>query len=111
MEMNRPKLKNIYIEYSDTKSLSSKNLALNDIVVFMAGPTPLYPLAKISWRDLFAEALDSIFDNKKIGNRKIILVCPEPYERDWIYGPDDQIDWENKWLERCDIILFWHETR
>ena len=44
----------------------------------MDGPTPD---TRVSWCDVFAEAFFSTFDNKTIGNRKIILVCPKPYER------------------------------
>ncbi len=108
--MNRPQTKNIVVEYYN--SLSSTQVSSeDDVVVFLAGPTPQYPLAIYSWRDKFAEAIDSNIHNDQIQNRKIILVCPEPFERKWNHCGFDAITWEHEWLERSDIILFWHETR
>ncbi|AYV84934.1 MAG: hypothetical protein Satyrvirus1_20 [Satyrvirus sp.] len=110
--MNRPKLKNIFIEYSNkNSSLHPGSCSEDNIVIFLAGPTPSYPLAQISWRDSLANYLDNAINKQKIGHKKIILICPEPYERNWSFGPDDQICWEHLWLERSNVILFWHETR
>ena len=82
MNTNRPQLKNIDVVYSDKNSQCPQKLtSINDIVIFLTGPTPDYTLAKTSWRDSFAKALDKLFDNQKIGHRKILLICPEPYQR------------------------------
>ena len=65
MNFNRPQLKNIIIQYSNKNSLSPRELALpDDIVIFLAGPTPSYPLAKVSWRDFFAQSLDNLIDSR-----------------------------------------------
>jgi hypothetical protein len=109
---NRPaSLKKVHVEYSRTTSLSPQNtISDDDIVVFLTGPTPAYPLATWSWRDQFAIELDTLCQ-KLICDQRIILICPEPYDRNWSSAYADQLAWEHVWLERAEIILFWHETR
>lgn len=113
--MNRPiSLKNVCVEYAQCKT-PEESVTDDDIVVFLAGVTPQYggpDPAKFSWRDSFTKNIDKILNNT---NSKIVLVCPEPETRRWQdtkYGMSGgQITWEHKWLERSNIILFWHETR
>ena len=88
--------------YSNKNSLLPDKITLNDLVIFLAGPaknqtkfdfsrqaprqfemkfqtiggpTPLYPLANFSWRDVFAKNLDDMINNQKFKQR-IILICP-----------------------------------
>jgi hypothetical protein len=102
-------MNNIYVEYAQKRD---PNILNREIVIFLAGPTPQYggsDPAKFSWRDTFITKL-----NSKI-NKKVIVVSPEPETKNWKdtkYGmTQEQITWEHKWLERSNIIVFWHETR
>lgn len=120
--MNRPDPKNIHILYAQ----NNINISNHDIVIFLAGPTPQYggnDPAIYSWRDDFANDLDFQLENQSGINlrptmkksnsieKNIILVSPEPSSRNWNGMNNDQIAWEHKWLERANIIIFWHETR
>jgi hypothetical protein len=112
--MKRPKLRNICIDYAQLNTPKSA-ITDEDIVVFLAGPTPQYggsDPAKKSWRDIAID-IDNIVNPSHL--RKVVLVCPEPQSRKWEdtkYGMSfGQITWENLWLERANIIIFWHETR
>lgn len=112
--MSRPIVNNIFIEYAQQ---SNPTISDRDIVIFLAGPTPQYngnDPATYSWRDGIAVDIDRCFNNIYTED-KIILVTPEPQSRKWEdtkYGMNDgQITWEHKWLERSNIIIFWHETR
>ncbi|MHB1953029.1 MAG: hypothetical protein ACYCOU_04725 [Sulfobacillus sp.] len=84
------------------------------LVVFLAGVTPIYSgndRARWSWRDKVAVRLDQMLAESHGVLPRIILACPEPEDRNWSSVSGDELHWEHQWLERADIIVFWHETR
>lgn len=108
-------LKYISVHYSDRGVVAEPRP--DQIVVFLAGVTPAYPRATWSWRDKVIADLDRTLGTFVEMNdmlRKhfpVLLICPEPSSRNWANGPDDQIDWEQYWLQKSHIVLLWHETR
>lgn len=72
--------------------------------IFMAGPSlrPGQEKDMVSWRQ---EALDYLEENNFDG----VVFCPETrsgkFEKDFSY--DNQIEWEDKYLNLADCILFW----
>lgn len=113
--MSRSRCRNISVEYAQ-QNYPSSNYD-NSIVIFLAGPTPQYggsDPAHYSWRDRMISDIDACLDDIVIDNN-ICAIVPEPESRNWKstkYGmTDEQITWEYLWLERSNIIIFWHETR
>lgn len=78
---------------------SDEEIKIKGPSIFLAGPTPRSEGVK-SWRPDFIEAL------KAAGFRGTILI-PETK----VYNPnhdyDTQIDWEDKGLNKVDMIAFW----
>lgn len=68
--------------------------------IFLAGPTPRDPDTP-SWRP---EALRTL---EEMGYDGVVFV-PE-YEGDWAedYEYSEQVEWEEKYLNMADVILFW----
>jgi 8-oxo-dGTP pyrophosphatase MutT (NUDIX family) len=68
--------------------------------IFLAGPTPRNPKEVGSWRP---DAIKLLEDMGYDG----IVFCPE--NRDGVYKMDydDQIGWEDKYLNVADCIVFW----
>lgn len=67
--------------------------------IFLAGPTPRSKNVE-SWRK---EALDIL--NKK-GYDGVVFI-PEPRNDKWNENYNEQIDWERKFLDASDCIVFW----
>jgi hypothetical protein len=116
--MNRPTLSNIRVEYAQSTT-PEQSVKDSDTVIFLAGPTPQYggsDPANESWRDIMAADIDkTVRGMDRDRDSSVVLVCPEPQSRRWedtTYGMSSgQITWEHLWLERSNIIIFWHETR
>lgn len=70
----------------------------DDMVIFLAGPTPRDPKVK-SWRPGFIEQLE------KSGYQGIVLVPERSTGTDYDYLP--QVKWEETGLEITDLIIFW----
>lgn len=67
--------------------------------VFLAGPTPR-EAEVASWRPRALEILEDL------GYDGVVFV-PEPETGDWRGSYDDQAEWEIRWLDRVDRIVFW----
>lgn len=85
----------IKVIYSD---LDAKELAYSARSIFLAGPTPRSPDVK-SWRP---EAIECFEELGYFGN----IIVPEPQNGVWKHR-DAQIDWEQYYLNRCDVVMFW----
>lgn len=70
----------------------------DDMVIFLAGPTPRDPKVK-SWRPGFIEQLG------KSGYQGTVLVPERSTGTDYDYLP--QVKWEEAGLEMADLIIFW----
>jgi hypothetical protein len=72
--------------------------------IFLAGPTPRDPDTP-SWRP---EALAAL---ERAGYDGVVFV-PE-YEGEWAedYEYSEQVEWEEKYLNMADVILFWRGCR
>ena len=68
--------------------------------IFLAGPTPRNPQEQKSWRP---EAL-KILEN--IGYDGLVFV-PDPRSGEFKLDYNDQVDWEEKYLNVADCIVFW----
>ncbi|OGL97427.1 hypothetical protein A2318_03485 [Candidatus Uhrbacteria bacterium RIFOXYB2_FULL_45_11] len=68
--------------------------------IFLAGPSPRDP-SHYDWRP---EALVHLENLDYDG----VVFVPLPIDReDWRHGFDAQVDWEKKYLDMCDVIVFW----
>lgn len=68
--------------------------------IFLAGPSP----RDSSHHDWRPDALKCL---EELGYDGVVFV-PLPSDRsDWRHGYDAQIDWEKKYLDMCDEIVFW----
>ena len=68
--------------------------------VFLVGPTPRKETGGESWRGAMIIALE------KAGYDGVVFV-PETEDGTWKHAYTDQIDWEQKYLYECDLILAW----
>lgn len=68
--------------------------------IFLAGPTPRNPTEQDSWRP---EALKILEDKGYDG----VVFVPEDAEGEFKKEYDDQIEWEERYLNMADCILFW----
>jgi 8-oxo-dGTP pyrophosphatase MutT (NUDIX family) len=72
-----------------------------DASVFLAGPTPR-SADVTSWRP---EAIAEIERQNTVG--LLVVFVPEPPDGARYPVYDDQIAWEERWLDAADTILFW----
>lgn len=67
--------------------------------IFLAGPTPRNPDEVSSWRpDALKILEDKGFD---------VVFVPEPRDGKFKSSYDDQVEWEEKYLNIADCIVFW----
>jgi len=68
--------------------------------VFLVGPTPRAETGGESWRPAMIEALRRArYDG--------VVYVPETEDKEWRHSYTDQIDWEQKYLHQCDVIIAW----
>ena len=70
--------------------------------VFLAGPTPRSEEVQ-SWRPEAIRLLEA-------ANYDGVVMVPEVEDGEWKSGPDaymEQVEWERKGLDLCDVVLFW----
>jgi 8-oxo-dGTP pyrophosphatase MutT (NUDIX family) len=68
--------------------------------IFLAGPTPRNKEEVESWRpDALAILEDKGYDG--------VVFVPEPRDKVFKHSYDDQVDWEEKYLNVADCIVFW----
>jgi len=68
--------------------------------MFLAGPTPRNKEEVESWRPDALQILEDIgFDG--------VVFVPEPRDREFKHSYDDQVEWEEKYLNIADCIVFW----
>lgn len=68
--------------------------------IFLAGPTPRSDTPVASWRPKMVELL-----SKVSGVREVLI--PEPRDGKWKNDYDGQVEWEEKAIDYCDILVFW----
>jgi len=68
--------------------------------IFLAGPTPRNKEEVESWRP---DAL-SILEDKGFDG---VVFVPEPRNKEFKHSYDDQVEWEEKYLNLADSIVFW----
>ncbi len=68
--------------------------------LFLAGPTPRNKEEVDSWRQ---DALDILKDKGFDGT----VFVPEPRDGNFMKDYDDQVEWEEKYLNVADCIVFW----
>ncbi|MBP2321611.1 8-oxo-dGTP pyrophosphatase MutT (NUDIX family) [Kibdelosporangium banguiense] len=73
-----------------------------DASIFLAGPTPRREDVP-SWRP---QALAEI-RSQWAGAGELVVFVPEPPDGARYPSYDDQIVWEERWLNAADVILFW----
>lgn len=79
---------------------AQQNMDINGRSVFLAGPTPRSKSLK-GWRE---EAI-KFFKKHKFEGTLIIPETEDSFSSEFAYST--QIDWEQEYLEKADIILFW----
>jgi 8-oxo-dGTP pyrophosphatase MutT (NUDIX family) len=68
--------------------------------IFLAGPTPRNKEEQSSWRPLALDFLDRMrYDG--------VVFIPEPRDGEFKLNYDDQVSWEEKYLNIADCIVFW----
>lgn len=67
--------------------------------LFLAGPSPRDP-SHPNWR---VEALATL---ERLGYDGVVFI-PLPESGDWTHGYDAQVEWEHRYLEMADRIVFW----
>jgi 8-oxo-dGTP pyrophosphatase MutT (NUDIX family) len=72
-----------------------------DASVFLAGPSPRRSNVP-SWRP---EALAEL--DRQWNNGLLVVFVPEPADGKRFPDYENQIDWEERWLDAADVILFW----
>lgn len=68
--------------------------------IFLAGPTPRNKEEQESWRP---DALRILEDKGYDG----VVFVPEPRNGEFKHSYDDQVEWEEKYLNVADCIVFW----
>lgn len=86
------KMKVIYTEDAMPEKFSKS--------IFLAGPTPRNPEEQESWRP---DAIEILRDKGYDG----IIFVPEGRDGKFKMDYDDQIAWEEKYLNIADVIMFW----
>lgn len=69
--------------------------------VFLVGPTPRAGSGGESWRPAMLAALEAA------GYDGVVYVPENEGDTPWAENYLDQIEWERRYLERCDLILAW----
>lgn len=72
--------------------------------IFLCGPTPRSNDVK-SWRPDLINELNKYNDFDLF--EKILLLSPECRNNIWLDNYDSQIEWEQKYLELADLLVFW----
>lgn len=72
-----------------------------DASIFLAGPTPRSADVR-SWRP---DALAELQRQSTVG--VLVVFVPEPADGSTYPGYDHQVEWEERWLDASDAILFW----
>lgn len=87
-----PKMQVVYVPHTPPETFLKS--------IFLAGPSPRDP-SHYDWRP------DALAHLEALGYDGVVFV-PLPEEKgDWRHGFDAQVDWEKKYLDMCDIIVFW----
>jgi 8-oxo-dGTP pyrophosphatase MutT (NUDIX family) len=73
-----------------------------DAAVFLAGPTPRDP-AVASWRPAAVDLLTAQWR----GPGRLVLFVPEARGGGLRGSWQDQVKWEDRYLNACDVIMFW----
>jgi hypothetical protein len=68
--------------------------------IFLVGPTPRANTGGASWRPVMLECL------RAAGYDGVVYV-PEPEDGSWSANYVDQLDWEQRHIFGCDLILAW----
>ena len=68
--------------------------------IFLAGPSPR-GVKQANWRPQALKILE------ELGYDGVVFIPLTEREEDWKHGYDTQIDWEKKYLDMCDVIVFW----
>lgn len=68
--------------------------------IFLAGPSPRKP-GQHNWRPEAIKILE------ELGYDGVVFIPLTEFEDEWKHGYDAQIDWEKKYLDMCDVIVFW----
>ena len=71
--------------------------------VFLAGPSVRDAETK-SWRPELIQLLEN---NYYIRTDNLLLLIPEPRSGEWLDQYFEQLEWEQKYLELADLLLFW----
>lgn len=72
-----------------------------DAAVFLAGPTPRREDVA-SWRPAALAEIE-----RQWHGGPLVVFVPEPPDGTRFPSYDDQISWEERWLDAADVILFW----
>ena len=75
-----------------------------DASVFLAGPTPREPEVA-SWRPGAVDLLRDLWSGR--GEGRLVVFVPETGEGGMFGGWDAQVEWEDRFLNACDVIAFW----
>jgi hypothetical protein len=75
-----------------------------DASVFLAGPTPR-SAAVASWRPGAVDLLPELWSAR--GGGRLVVFVPETAAGGFDGGWDAQVDWEDRYLNACDVIAFW----
>ncbi|HEY7484986.1 MAG TPA: nucleoside 2-deoxyribosyltransferase domain-containing protein [Streptosporangiaceae bacterium] len=73
-----------------------------DASLFLAGPTPRSPDVA-SWRPAALQELDRLWS----GPGRLVVFVPEAPGGGMVIDADEQVAWEDRWLNGCDAIAFW----
>jgi hypothetical protein len=75
-----------------------------DASVFLAGPTPREPEVA-SWRPAAVDLLRDLWSGR--GEGRLVVFVPETVEGGLSGGWTAQVEWEDRYLNACDVIAFW----
>jgi hypothetical protein len=73
-----------------------------DVSVFLAGPTPRSPEVA-SWRPGAVDLLRRLWSARG----RLVVFVPETASGGLDGGWEAQVDWEDRYLNACDVIAFW----
>lgn len=75
-----------------------------DASVFLAGPTPR-DRAVASWRPAAVDLLRELWSVR--GGGRLVVFVPETAAGGLDGGWEAQVEWEDRYLNACDVIAFW----